>query len=135
MEEHRAQSASPENPYDYRADNAGDAIEDDEALDSLRDCLATLGSPLPQWFAELRVPEMAEVVNQLSLVEAAEVVRRLPPDVAIVLCNFADLRRRAMICEQFAPELAGSILEGLSSDERTGNRARDEPSRTPSPSA
>jgi magnesium transporter len=94
-------------------------MDSDEVLEGLGDCLATPGSPLPQPFKDLRVPEMAEVVNKLPLVETAEVVRRLPLDMATSLCDCADLRRRALICEQLAPELAASILEGLSSDERT----------------
>jgi magnesium transporter len=119
MEEQKAKGADPENPDEYRAESAGDCMESDEVLAGLRDCLAMPGSPLPQPFVDLRVPDMAEVVNQLQLVEAAEVVHRLPLQVATTLCDCADLRRRAMILEQLAPELAASILEGISSDERT----------------
>jgi cell division septal protein FtsQ len=69
-------------------------MENDEVLAGLRDSLATPGSPLPQPFTDLRVPEMAEVVNQLPLVEAAEVVRRLPLGTATTLCDYADLATR-----------------------------------------
>jgi magnesium transporter len=119
MEQQQVTGASPENHHDHRFQSTGNPYEDDELLDGLIDCLATAGSSLPHEFTDLSIPEMAEVVDQLPLIDAARVFRRLPLKAAITLCDFPDLRRRALVCEQLAPDLAGSILEGLSSDQRT----------------
>jgi magnesium transporter len=114
-----AQTASqtPGNHSDHTY-SSQDETQYDELRESLEDCLDTPAAPLPPQFTGLRIPEMAVVVNQMRLSEVAEVVRRLPIDVAIALCDFPDLNRRPLICEQLTPELAGAILEGLSSDER-----------------
>ena len=95
----------------------GEQTPYDELVEEMEEALDVPRGPLPQTFLTLRIPEMAEVVNQLRLSDAAEVIRRLPLATAISLCDFPDLNRRSLICEQLAPELAGSILEGLSSDE------------------
>jgi magnesium transporter len=91
----------------------------DQLVEALEDCLETPGASLPPEFLNLRMPEMAIVLNQLHISDAAEVIRRVPHDTAIALCDLPDLNRRALICEQLAPELAASILEGLSADELT----------------
>jgi len=92
-------------------------IDFDELIESLEQCLETRGAPLPPAFLNLRVPEMVIAINQLRLSDAGEVIRRVPLDTAIALCDLPDLNRRALICEQLAPELAATILEKLSSDE------------------
>ena len=89
----------------------------EELCEALEDCLEEPGVPLPAAFLDLRVPEMAVVVNQLRLSEAGEAIRRLSLETATALIDFPDLNRRALICEQLAPELAAAIMEGLSSDE------------------
>jgi len=86
--------------------------------DLVEDSLEIPDAPLPPSFLELRVPEMAAVTNMLRLSEAGDLIRRLPLDVAISLLDLPELSRRHHICEQLPPELAGAILEGLSSDER-----------------
>jgi len=95
----------------------GDKPHYDELIERLEEWLEANSANLPPAFLELRIPEMATVVNQLRLADAAEVIRRLPIETAIALCDFPDLSRRALICKQLAPELAAAILEGLSSDE------------------
>jgi magnesium transporter len=107
----------PDNHGDHRY-RPDDEMRYDELREALEECLEVLGAPLPQAFLELRLPEMAVVVDQLRLSEAAEVIRRLPSDVAIALLDFPDLNRRPRICERLPKELAGTILEALSSDER-----------------
>ena len=97
----------------------GDKLQYDELIETLEECLETTGAQLPPAFLDLRIPEMATVVNQLRLSDAAEVIRLLSLDTAIALCDFPDLSRRALICKQLAPEVAAQILEGLSSDELT----------------
>jgi magnesium transporter len=102
-----------EHMYPYR-----DESQYDELREAVEERLETPGAPLPSSFLALNIPEMATVVNGLRLSEGADVVQRLPLDVAISLCDFPDLNRRPRICEELPPDLAGAILEGLSSDER-----------------
>jgi len=89
----------------------------DELIEALEESLDSPDSPIPPEFIGLRIPEMAVVVNHLRLSDAAELVRRLPGDVAIALLDFPDLGRRPRILEHLTPSIAGAILEGLSSDE------------------
>jgi len=97
----------------------GDQTPYDELVEVLEECLEVANAPLPSSFLALRIAEMAIVVNRLRVSDSAELIRRLPLDTAIALCDFPDLNRRSLICEQLAPELAARILEGLSSDELT----------------
>ncbi len=69
--------------------------------------------------ADLAPVELAELVNHLTLVEAAAVVMMLPVKRAIEIFNQSTMRRRSAIMEQMEPERAGLILTGLSADERT----------------
>jgi magnesium transporter len=69
--------------------------------------------------ADLDAADLAELLNQLTLAEAATVVSLLPVPRAIELCDHPDMRRRAAILEQLEPERVAQILEGLSADERT----------------
>jgi magnesium transporter len=92
--------------------------EYEKLREAVEDCLEIPGAPLPPSFLELHIPEIAVVVNQLRLSEVGDVIRRLPLDVAIMLCDLPELNRRPRICEQLPSDLAGAILERLSSDER-----------------
>jgi magnesium transporter len=74
---------------------------------------------ISQQLAHLDAADLAELLNQLTLVEAATVVSLLPIPRAIELCDQPVMRRRAAILEQLEPERVGAILEGLSADERT----------------
>src|SRR5215831_8315210 len=94
-------------------------INYDQLVETLEDCLDTPELRLPPEFLNLRIPEMAIVLNELHVSDAAEVIRRVSRETAIALCDFPDLNRRPLICEQLAPELAAPILEGLSADELT----------------
>lgn len=69
--------------------------------------------------SDLDAADLAELLNQLTLVEAATVVSLLPVPRTIELCDHPDMRRRAAILEQLDPERVAKILEGLSADERT----------------
>jgi len=99
----------------YRSRNEQEYTKLREAVE---DCLEIPDAPLPSSFLSLQIPEMTVVVNQLRLSEAGDVIRRLPLDLAIMLCDLPELNRRPHICEQLPSDLAGAILEGLSSDER-----------------
>ena len=69
--------------------------------------------------AHLEVADLAELLNQLLLVEAATVISMLPIPRVIELFDHSEMRRRAAILEQLEPERVAQILEGLSADERT----------------
>lgn len=69
--------------------------------------------------ADLDAADLAELLNQLTLAEAATVVSLLPVSRAIELCDHPVMRRRAPILERLDPSRVANILEGLSADERT----------------
>lgn len=69
--------------------------------------------------ADLPPEDLAELLNQLRLNEAAAVVSMLPLARCIELCDQPTMRRRAAILEQLEPARVAAILEGLSADERT----------------
>ena len=75
--------------------------------------------PLPESLLALREPDIVDVMNRLSCVEAAEVMRLLPLALAVRVCDQPTLRRRSTILEQLDPAIAAKILEGMSADERT----------------
>jgi magnesium transporter len=63
--------------------------------------------------------DLAELINQLTLAEAATVLSMLPVPRAIEICDQPTMRRRAAILEQLEPARVADILAGLSADERT----------------
>lgn len=69
--------------------------------------------------ADLPAADLAELLNQLTLAEAAAVISMLPIQRAIEACDQPTMRRRSAILEQLEPARAGQILTGLSADERT----------------
>ncbi|HEX9203536.1 MAG TPA: magnesium transporter, partial [Vicinamibacteria bacterium] len=66
--------------------------------------------------AELPAADLADLVNQLTLQEAATVMTMLAVPRAIELFDQPTLQRRSATLEQIDPGRAGQILEGLSSD-------------------
>src|SRR5918999_2011851 len=74
---------------------------------------------ISQQLAHLDAADLAELLNQLTLVEAATVISMLPIARVIELFDHSEMRRRAPILEQLEPERVAQILEGLSADERT----------------
>lgn len=69
--------------------------------------------------SDLPPEDLAELLNQLRLNEAAAIVSMLPLQRCIELCDQPTMRRRAAILEQLEPKRVAAILEGLSADERT----------------
>ena len=69
--------------------------------------------------ADLPAVDVADLINQLTLIEAATVITLLPVPRAIEVCDQPTLRRRSAILENLDPTRAAQILEGLSADERT----------------
>jgi magnesium transporter len=69
--------------------------------------------------ADLRVPDLADLFNQLRVTDAAALLATLPLPQAINVCDQPSLRRRGRLLEQLDPDRAAAILDGLSADERT----------------
>ena len=69
--------------------------------------------------AELPAADVADLVNQLTLQEAATVMAMLAVPRAIEVFDQPTLERRSAILVQIDPGRAGQILEGLSADQRT----------------
>src|ERR1043165_3788059 len=69
--------------------------------------------------SDLDAADLAELINQLTLTEAATVLSMLPIARAIEICDQPTMRRRAAILEQLEPARVAEILSGLSADERT----------------
>lgn len=74
---------------------------------------------ISQVVADLAAADLAVLINELTLVEAATVVSMLPVPRAIELFDDPIMRRRAAILEKLEPQRAAEILSGLSADERT----------------
>lgn len=72
-----------------------------------------------QVVSDLAAADLAELINQLTLTEAAAVVSMLPVARAIEICNQPTMRRRPAILEQLDPVRVAEILTGLAADERT----------------
>ena len=89
-----------------------------DLVEELRRSLEQEPPTLPQNVLDLREPDVADVLNLLSLFEAAHTLRHLPLETAIRLCDQPSLHRRGAILEQLEPAQAAAILLGLSSDER-----------------
>lgn len=69
--------------------------------------------------ADLPPADLADLVNQLTLVEAATVFTMVSTARAIEVLDEPTLRRRAAILEKLDPARAAQVLGGLSADERT----------------
>lgn len=74
---------------------------------------------ISQVVADLAPADLAILINQLTLAEAATVVSMLPVARVIELFDDPIMRRRAAILEQLEPPRTAEILSGLSADERT----------------
>jgi magnesium transporter len=69
--------------------------------------------------ADLPPADVADLINQLRLSEAATVISMLSIPRAIEVCDQPTLTRRGAIVEKLEPGRAAQILDGMSSDERT----------------
>jgi magnesium transporter len=68
---------------------------------------------------DLPPADIAEVLNQLTLADAAAILTALPLPRAIEVVDQPTLRRRSAILEELDPALAAQILDGMSADQRT----------------
>lgn len=69
--------------------------------------------------ADLPAADLADLLNQLTLIEAATVVSMLSIARATELFDQPTMTRRTAIIEKIDPGRAAQILEGMSADERT----------------
>jgi len=69
--------------------------------------------------AELQPADVADLVNQLKLHEAAAVMSMLSVPRAVEVFDQPTLNRRSAILQEMDPGRAAQVLEGLSADERT----------------
>lgn len=69
--------------------------------------------------ADLAPQDLVELLNQLTLIEAASVVMMLPVARTIELFDQPTMTRRSAILEKLDPARAAKITEELSADERT----------------
>ena len=68
---------------------------------------------------DLPPADIADLLNQLNLSEAASVVMMLPVPRAVQVLDQPTMTRRAAILEKLDPARAARILEGMAADERT----------------
>jgi magnesium transporter len=69
--------------------------------------------------SDLPPADLAELLNPLTLAEAATVVSMLPVARVVEIFDQPTMRRRAAILEQLEPSRVAEVLTGLSADERT----------------
>ena len=69
--------------------------------------------------ADLPPEDLAELLNQLKLIEASTVVMMLPVARVVELFDQPTMTRRGAILEKLDPTRAAQVIEGLSADERT----------------
>ena len=67
----------------------------------------------------LPAPDVADLLNELTLQEAGAIVTMLPAPRAVEIFDQPTLHRRSTILEELDPDRAARILEGLAADERT----------------
>jgi magnesium transporter len=68
---------------------------------------------------DLPTPDLAELLNELTVAEASTVVSMLPVPRAVELFDQPAFRRRSAIIGHQDPQRAAQILDGISADERT----------------
>ncbi len=90
----------------------------EELAEHLRGSLEDEPPTLPPELLDLRDADVADVLNRLTVPEAAHTLSHLPVPLAIRLSDHPELHRRGMILEQLDPKLAARIVEALASDER-----------------
>ncbi|HEV8309032.1 MAG TPA: magnesium transporter [Methylomirabilota bacterium] len=81
----------------------------------LEESLAGIGESV----ADLPPADVADLLNQLTLAEAATVITMLSVPRAVQVCNQPTLGRRSALLEQLEPSRAAAILEDLAADQRT----------------
>jgi magnesium transporter len=69
--------------------------------------------------ADMPAADLADLLNQLTIVEAATILTMLPIPRVVQVFDQPTFTRRAVILENLEAERAARILEGMAADERT----------------
>jgi magnesium transporter len=91
----------------------------EELLERIRLRLEESFTGIGEVVTDLPAADVADLLNQLTLAEAATVILMLPVPRAVQVMDQPTLTRRAVILEQLEPARAARILEGMAADERT----------------
>ncbi|HMW60377.1 MAG TPA: magnesium transporter, partial [Leptospiraceae bacterium] len=93
----------------------------EDFVDELEELIESAPHQVKTFFAQWNIHDIAELLNQLHLSEAASALRLLPAEVTLSLMNLPDLKRRGPILEDINhldTAAAAAILEGIASDQR-----------------
>ena len=91
----------------------------EELLERIRLRLEESFTGIGEVVTDLPAADVADLLNQITLAEAATVIMMLPVPRAVQVMDQPTLTRRAAILEQLEPARAARILEGMAADERT----------------
>ena len=91
----------------------------EELLERIRLRLEESFTGIGEVVTDLPAADVADLINQLTLAEAATVIMMLPVPRSVQVMDQPTLTRRAAILEQLEPARAARILEGMAADERT----------------
>jgi magnesium transporter len=91
----------------------------EELLERIRLRLEESFTGIGEVVTDLPAPDVADLLNQLTLSEAATVVMMLPVPRAVEVLDQPTMTRRATIVEKLEPSRAARMLEGMAADERT----------------
>jgi magnesium transporter len=89
-----------------------------DLLDRIRTRLDESFAGIGQVVGDLPAPDVADLINQLKIHEAAAVFTMLPVARAVEVLDQPTLWRRSEIIAKLPPERASRILEDLAADER-----------------
>ena len=91
----------------------------EELLERIRLRLEESFTGIGEVVTDLPAPDVADLLNQLTLAEAATVALMLPVPRAVEVLDQPTMTRRSAILEKLEPARAARILEGMAADERT----------------
>jgi len=91
----------------------------EELLERIRLRLEESFTGIGEVVSDLPAADVADLLNQLTLSEAASVIMMLPVPRAVEVLDQPTMTRRSTILEKLEPSRAARILEGMAADERT----------------
>jgi magnesium transporter len=91
----------------------------EELLERIRLRLEESFTGIGEVVSDLPAADVADLLNQLNLAEAASIIMMLPVPRAVQVLNQPTMTRRAAILEKLDPARAAKLLEGMAADERT----------------
>ena len=91
----------------------------EELLERIRLRLEESFTGIGEVVSDLPAADVADLLNQLTLSEAASVIMMLPVPRAVEVLDQPTMTRRATILEKLEPSRAARVLEGMAADERT----------------